>query len=75
MTTIDQCSQTARLYEIQVMVDYSRAFLVGSECCVKRVVCKTWIGTLASSADPDQTPQNATFDQGLHCFLKLQGYG
>ena len=23
----------------------------------------------ANSADPDQTPQNAAFDQGLHCLL------
>ena len=25
--------------------------------------------TSANSADPDQTPQNATSDQGLHCLL------
>ena len=24
-------------------------------------------GTLANSMDPDQTPQNAVSDQGLHC--------
>ena len=24
-------------------------------------------GTLANSADPDQTPQNAASDPGLHC--------
>ena len=24
-------------------------------------------GYLANSADPDQTPQNAASDQGLHC--------
>ena len=28
--------------------------------------------TLANSADPDQTPQNAESDQDLHCLLKLQ---
>ena len=28
---------------------------------------------MANSADPDQTPQNAASDQGLHCLLKLQG--
>ena len=42
---------------------------VKSECSVKTVICN--IGTLANSADPDQTPQNAVFDQGLHCLLKL----
>ena len=35
-------------------------------------ICKTWIGTLANSADSDQVPQNAVSDQGLHCLLKLQ---
>ena len=29
-----------------------------SECSVKRVICKTWTGTLANSAGPVQTPQN-----------------
>ena len=71
---IDKCNQTARMYEIQVTVIYSRANLVVviSECRVKRVICKTWTGTLANSADPDQTPQNAAYDQVLHCFLELQ---
>ena len=27
---------------------------------------------MANSADPVQTPQNATSDQGMHCLLKLQ---
>ena len=27
-------------------------------------------GTYADSVDPDQTPQNAASDQGLHCFLQ-----
>ena len=42
---------------------YSFAVLVAvmQECCVKRVICKTWIklsaGILANSADPDQTLQ------------------
>ena len=27
---------------------------------------------MANSADPDQTPQNATSDQGLHRLLELQ---
>ena len=30
-------------------------------------------GTFANSADPDQTPQNAASDQGLHCLLKVRG--
>ena len=38
-----------------------------SEYSVKRVLCKTWTGTLANSADPDQMPQNAASDQDLHC--------
>ena len=40
-----------------------------------RVICTTCSGTfwtLANSADPDQTPQNAASDQVLHCLLKLQ---
>ena len=43
---IDQWNQTASLYEIQVTVIYSRAILVTvtSECRVKRVICKTWMG-------------------------------
>ena len=40
-----------------------------SECCVKRVICKTWTRlsavTLGNNADPDQTPHNAESDQGL----------
>ena len=36
------------------------------------VICKTWTVTLANTADPDQTPQNAVSDQGLHCLFKLQ---
>ena len=65
---------TARLYEIQVKVIYSRACLVAvtSECRVKRFFCKTWTGTLANNADPDQTPENAAFDQDMNCLLKLQ---
>ena len=47
-----------------------------SECVVKRVIYKTWTGlsawTLADSTDPDQTPQNAASDHGLHFLLKLQ---
>ena len=47
------------------MVIYIRAILVAvrSECRVKRVICKTWTGTLANSADSDQTPQNTGSDQ------------
>ena len=58
-------------------VIYSRAshVAVTSKCCWSRVVCETWtgtFGTLAVSAEPDQTLQNAASDQGLHCLLKLQ---
>ena len=45
---------------------------VMSECLVKKAICETWTGTLANSADPDQTLQNAVSDQGLLCLLKLQ---
>ena len=42
-----------------------------SECCKKRVICKTWTGfsavILANSADPNKLPQNAASDQGMHC--------
>ena len=53
---------------------YRRAILVAvtSECRVKRVIWKTWTRTLANSADPDQTPQNAASDPGLHCLFKSQ---
>ena len=37
-----------------------------------RVICKTWTGTLANSADPDQMLQNVISDQGLHHLLKVQ---
>ena len=30
-------------------------------------VWRSIIGTLANSVDPDQTPQSAASDQGLHC--------
>ena len=61
------------LDEIQITLIYSRAILVAvtSECSVKGVVCKTWTGTLADSADPDQMQQNATSNQDLYCLLKL----
>ena len=28
------------------------------------------MGTLASSEDPDEMPNNAAFHQGMHCLLK-----
>ena len=61
------------LYKIQLTVIYSHVILVTvtSGCHVKRVICKTWTGTLANSADPDQMLQNAASDQGLHCLLKF----
>ena len=51
---------------------YRRAILtaVTSECSLKRVICKTWTGTLANNAVQDQTPQNAASDHGLDCLLK-----
>ena len=50
------------------MVVYSRAtpVAVTSGCSLK-----TWTWTLANSADPDQTPQNAASDQDLHCLIKV----
>ena len=61
------------LDEIQITLIYSRAILVAvtSVCNVKGVLCKTWTGTLANSADPDQMQQNAASNQGLYCLLKL----
>ena len=31
-------------------------------------------GTLTNIADPDQTPQNAASDQGLHCLHYIQEF-
>ena len=31
-------------------------------------------GTPANSVDPDQTPQNAASDEGLHCLLYIQKF-
>ena len=42
---------------------------VTSECRLKWVICKTWTGILTNRANTDQTPQNATSDQCLHCLL------
>ena len=55
------------LYKIQVGVIYTSAILVAvkSDCLVKRLICKILTGTLADSADPDQS------EQGLHYVLKL----
>ena len=36
------------------------------------VICKTLTGALTNSVDPDQTPQNAASDLGLHCLLGIQ---
>ena len=30
---------------------------------------KSFSGIYANSADPDQTPQNVDYDQGIHCLL------
>ena len=74
MIIIDQRNQTTRLYATQVTVFYNRAILVAvnSECRVKSVTCKIWPGKLSNGADPDQTPQNAAPDQGMHGLFKLQ---
>ena len=70
---IDQCNQTAHLYEIQITVIYSRATVaVTSGFHVMRVICKTWTGIFANSTYSDQTSLNAASDQGLHGLLKLQ---
>ena len=63
MIITDQWNQTLGLYE---MVIYSRAICV---TVTSKVPCKedylyTWTGTLANSADPDQT------ELGLHCLLR-----
>ena len=52
----DHSNKTARLYELLLTVIYSRAILVAVtlECHVKWVICKTWTGTLANNAGPDQ---------------------
>ena len=62
------------LDEIQVTVIYSRAIPVAVtlECRVKRLICKTWTGTSANRADPDQTPQYAASGQALYSLLKIQ---
>ena len=54
--------------EIQVRIIYSCAILV----TVKSEWVKTWTGTLANSADLDQTQRSAVSDQGLHCLLPIQ---
>ena len=41
------------------------ATIKGSGILCRKIV----FGTYANSADPDQTPQNAAPDQGLHCLL------
>ena len=52
------------------MLHYA-SFHLGHHCLqvsgMKRVHHFLW--TLANRADPDQTPQNAASDQGLHCML------
>ena len=56
------------------MVIYNTAMLVTaiSECRVKKVISRTWTGTLANSADPHQTPQNTASDQGRQCLIKYK---
>ena len=58
------------LDEIQVTVIYSRTSLVAvmSECCVERVICKSWTGlcsgTLVNSADPNQGSNEIVINSG-----------
>ena len=49
---IDLWNQSARLYEIQVIIIYIAALFLSltPERRVKRVICKTWTETLANSA-------------------------
>ena len=70
---IDQWNQTTCLYAVQGTVIYSHTILVAvmSECRAKRLIRKSWTGTLANSADPHQTPQKVASDQGLYCLLKF----
>ena len=65
-------SDRALVQKIRETVIYSRAILVAvaSKYHLKRVIRKTWTGIVANSDDPDQTPQNAASDLGLHCLLK-----
>ena len=51
-----------------------RAILISvtSECRLMMVSNNAWTGSLANSADPDQTPHNEASDQGLNCLLKFQ---
>ena len=47
-------------YLISTIISWAGSFNpLGPSCPIK--------GTQANSADPDQMPQNAAFDQGLHC--------
>ena len=68
------------LHAIQVTVIYSGDVFVAvtSECCIKSIICKPCAGlnagTFANSADPDQMPQNAASEHGLHCLLELQEF-
>ena len=42
---------------------------IGSYIHLTHISLASHFWTQANSADPDQTPQNATSDQGLHCLL------
>ena len=57
---------------MEVTVTYSCAMLFAVTSEYYQIICKTGTGTLANSADADQTPQNAASDQGLHCLPQLQ---
>ena len=44
---------------ICVLIFFIKAYIVGTHL--------KYLRTLANSVDPDQTPQNAAYDLGLHC--------
>ena len=62
------------LDEIQVTVIDCRGIrvAVSLEWRVKRVICKTWTGSFANNADPDQNQQNTVSDKGLHSLLNYR---
>ena len=66
----DQWSQTTCKYKFQATVIYSHPILVTvmSKCHVKRVIGKTWTGTLANSADPESDAAKCDMWSGATLF-------
>ena len=56
-----------RLFEINEVEITSRLYYI----LLPADVFKHCAGLVAISVDPDQTPQNAASDLGLHCLLRL----